>query len=411
MARIKVIADAFKPVMLDMDKGLHREYMLQGGRGSTKSSFASIAIVLGIKEDDRANAIVYRRVANTIKDSVFEQMMWAIDVLRLNDEFKVRRSPFEIERKKTGQRILFRGLDDPAKSKSIKLKRGHYFKYLWLEELSEFRGMEDVRSIKQSVFRGVDKAFTIFTYNPPKSASCWVNKEAMKTVPDRLVHKSCYLDVPAEWLGAEFLAGAETLKATNERAYQNEYLGDITGTGGNVFENITLRPITEEDLKQRSNLYSGIDWGWFPDPFHFCRCSYDAAQRRLWIWDEWRTVRTSNMDAFKYLAENKGLKAGEMVIADSAEHKSVSDMRSYGMNCVGATKGPGSVRASMKWLQSLKEIIIDPVRCPEAAKEFVSYEYEQNKDGEFVDAYPDKNNHGIDAVRYATNTIWLNAGA
>lgn len=410
MASKSVIADIFKPVSLDLQQGRHAEYFLRGGRGSTKSSFISIEIVLGIMQDDHANAIIYRRVGNTIKDSVYEQMIWAIDTLGLAAAFKCRKSPFEIERIKTGQRILFRGADDPMKSKSIKLKRGHYFKYLWFEELAEFRGMEDIRTIKQSVLRGADNAFTLYSYNPPKSAQSWVNGEALKNIPSRMVHSSTYLDVPPEWLGAAFLHEAETLRQTNERAYLNEYMGEVTGTGGSVFDNLTLREITGAEIDTFGSTYAGLDFGWFPDPAHFVRCAFSPASRKLWIYDEYRTVKTSNRDIYEYLKERKGLTGAEEVIADSAELKSVADMRSYGMRCVGATKGPGSVRMGMKWLQMLSEIIIDPVRCPETAKEFREYEYEKDRDGNPVEAYPDEKNHSIDAVRYAMNRVWQRRG-
>ena len=411
MATKQIIADVFKPVILDMQRGGHAEYLLKGGRGSTKSSLISISIVLGLMQDDRANAIIYRRVGNTIKDSVFEQMVWAIDTLGLTAAFKLRKSPFEIERIKTGQRILFRGADDPMKSKSIKLKRGHYFKYLWFEELAEFRGMEDIRVIKQSVLRGVDRAFTLYSYNPPKSANNWVNAEALKPVPGRLVHSSCYLDVPPEWLGSAFLDEAERLRLTNERAYRNEYLGEVTGTGGQVFDNLNIRPITQEEIDSFGYTYAGLDFGWFPDPLHFVRVCYDSGSRRMWIYDEYRTVKTQNRDVYTELVEKHGLTSDEEVIADSQEQKSVSDFKSYGMRCVGATKGPGSVRTGIKWLQALNEIIIDPARCPAAAAEFSEYEYEKDREGNPVSAYPDKNNHSIDAVRYATNRIWLRKGS
>lgn len=410
MATKQIIADVFKPVILDMQRGGHAEYLLKGGRGSTKSSLISICIVLGLMQDDRANAIIYRRVGNTIKDSVFEQMVWAIDTLGLTAAFKLRKSPFEIERIKTGQRILFRGADDPMKSKSIKLKRGHYFKYLWFEELAEFRGMEDIRVIKQSVLRGVDRAFTLYSYNPPKSANNWVNAEALKPVPGRLVHSSCYLDVPPEWLGSAFIDEAERLRLTNERAYRNEYLGEVTGTGGQVFDNLSIRPITQEEIDSFGYTYAGLDFGWFPDPAHFVRCAYNPSNRKLWIYDEYRTVKTSNRDIYEYLTQHKGLTYGEEVIADSAEMKSIADMRAYGMRCIGATKGPGSVRAGIRWLQTMAEIIIDPARCPATAKEFSEYEYEKDRDGNPVDAFPDENNHGIDAVRYALNRIWQRKG-
>ena len=407
-----IIASAFRDVSRDVRDMRHAEYMLCGGRGSTKSSFISIMVVLGLLLDADANAIVYRRVGNTLKDSVYAQIVWAIGMLQRDGEFICRKSPMEIIRPATGQRILFRGADDPMKSKSIKLTRG-YFKYLWFEELTEFRGMEDIRSIKQSVLRGGERTVTFYSYNPPRSAQNWVNREVLLPRADRLVHKSTYLDVIGEhreWLGESFISEAEAVRETNERAYRNEYLGEVTGSGGSVFENLTIREIGVDEISSFGMVYAGLDFGWFPDPLHFVRCAYDPARRRLCIFDEYRTVKTSNADVYRILTEQKQLTAAEEVIADSAEMKSVNDMRSYGMRCIAATKGPGSVRASMRWLQALNEIVIDPERCPEAAKEFSQYEYERTRNGEFVDAYPDANNHAIDAVRYALNRVWMRAG-
>lgn len=403
------MAHTFWDLYDDLKRDGHAEYWLKGGRGSTKSSFISLVIVRGLLADPNANAIIYRKVGNTIKDSVYSQMLWAIDQLQLAPWFQAKVSPFELIYKPTGQRVLFRGADDPLKSKSIKLQHG-YFRYLWFEELSEFRGMEDIRTIKQSVFRGVDRGVTLYSYNPPKSAQNWVNAEALKSVTGRLVHHSTYLDVPKEWLKEAFISEAERLAQSNERAYRNEYMGEVTGTGGTVFDNLVLREISADEIGGFSAVYAGMDFGWFPDPLHFVRCAYDPARRRLCIFDEYRTVKTSNADVYRILTEQKQLTEAEEVIADSAEMKSVNDMRSYGMRCVAATKGPGSVRASMRWLQALNEIIIDPARCPEAAKEFSQYEYERTRDGEFVDAYPDANNHAIDAVRYALNRVWMRAG-
>lgn len=403
------MARAFWDMYDDLKSDGYAEYWLKGGRGSTKSSFISLVIVRGLLADPNANAIIYRKVGNTIKDSVYSQMLWAIDQLGLAPWFQAKVSPFELIYKPTGQRVLFRGADDPLKSKSIKLQHG-YFRYLWFEELSEFRGMEDVRTIKQSVFRGVDRGVTLYSYNPPKSAQNWVNAEALKSVTGRLVHHSTYLDVPHEWLKEAFISEAERLEQSNERAYRNEYLGEVTGTGGTVFDNLVLREISGAEIGGFGATYAGLDFGWFPDPLHFVRCAYEPARRRLYVYDEYRTVRTSNADVYRILTEKKQLTPAEEVIADSAEMKSVNDMRSYGMRCVAATKGPGSVRASMRWLQALNEIVIDPARCPDAAKEFAQYEYERTRDGEFVDAYPDANNHAIDAVRYALNRVWMRAG-
>ena len=407
-----LIAEPFRAVHADVKRRGHAEYWLMGGRGSTKSSFISIEIILGIITTPGSNAMIYRRVKDTLRESVYEQMVWAIDMLGLRELFRLRVSPMEIRYLPTGQRILFRGADDPGKSKSIKLSEG-YFGYLWFEELSEFRGMQDVRTIKASVLRGLPagaRSVTFYSYNPPISARNWVNEEANRPKDGRLVHASDYRSVPIAWLGEDFIAEAEALRASNERAYRHMYLGEVTGTGGNVFDNLSLRAISDAEIGSFGATYAGLDFGWFPDPLHFARCAYDPARRRLYIYDEYRTVRTSNADAYRMLVEKKQLTSAEEVIADSAEMKSVNDMRSYGMRCVAATKGPGSVRASMRWLQALNEIVIDPARCPEAAREFAQYEYERTRDGEFVDAYPDADNHAIDAVRYALNRVWMRAG-
>ena len=154
---------------------------------------------------------------------------------------------------------------------------------------------------------------------------------------------------------------------------------------------------------------SGVDWGWYPDPFAFNRVHYDAARRTLYIFDELTRRRTSNRDTAELVMQR--IAPDEYVTADSAEEKSCNDYRSYGIICRGAEKGPGSVNYSMKWLQSLDSIVIDPERCPDTVKEFAEYEYERdNKTGEVIPGYPDVNNHHIDAVRYATNRIWKRRG-
>lgn len=403
-----LMAPTFEPVMFDILDGGHREYWLKGGRSSTKSSFISLMIVLGLLQNRNANAIIYRRVGNTVKDSVYAQMIWAIDVLGCAGLFLYRKSPYEIICKRTGQRIMFRGADDPVKSKSIKLTQG-YFKYLWFEEATEFRGMEDIRSVMQSIFRGVKQGFTFYSYNPPRTASNWVNEEILKPVAGRLVHHSTYLDVPVEWLGDEFINLAEAVKATNERAYRNEYMGEVTGTGGNVFENLELREITDEEIGTFGTFYQGIDWGYFPDPFQWVRMSFNPAKRELYIVDEYRTVKTGNREAYDAIKDK--LRDDETLIADSAEKKSIADFKEYGAWWIhGAVKGAGSVAYSMKWLAALGKIVIDPKRTPECAKEFRQYEYEQTADGRYVQGYPDRNNHAIDGVRYATSLIWRRKG-
>lgn len=405
----KAIAPAFYPVHNDMEAQRHAEYWLKGGRGSAKSSFLSVEIVLGLLQNRQANAIVYRKVAATLRESVYEQMIWAIAQLGLEKYFLCRLSPLEIIYRPTGQRILFRGADDPAKSKSIKLARG-YFGYLWFEELAEFESMEAVRTIKASVIRGAGRAVTLYSYNPPQSARSWVNREALIPRSDRLVHESSYLQVPREWLGEGFIAEAEQLRNSNETAYRHMYLGEVTGTGGQVFENLSLREIGQAEMEGFGATYAGLDFGWYPDPLHFVRCAYDSRQRKLWVYDEFRALRLPNCDAAQALRQQKGVTAAEEIIADSADQKAIADLRAMGLRCSGAVKGPGSVSAGVRWLQGLGAIVIDPARCPFAAREFAEYEYERGPGGEVVQSLPDRENHAIDAVRYAMSRVWQRAG-
>lgn len=403
-----LIAPSFYSVHHDIKQGRHTHYWLKGGRGSTKSSFISVEIILGMMQDGKANALVLRKVAVNLKDSVYEQLLWAIEALGVGNLWADKLSPLQLVYKPTGQKILFRGADEPRKIKSTKFRKG-YCKYIWYEEADEFAGMQEVRTINQSLMRGGSSFFVFYSYNPPKSQSNWVNQEALQPKANRLVHTSDYRTVPAAWLGEAFLQEAEDLKSINEKAYRHEYLGEIVGSGGAVFDNVTVKEITEAQIAGFDRIYNGLDWGFYPDPWAFNRMHYDAARRTLYIFGELTRYKTGNIQTADALRKY-GIKDTDLITADSAEPKSVSDYKSYGLFCRGAIKGPGSVDYSMKWLQSLVCIVIDPVRCPDTCKEFTTYEYERNKDGEVISGYPDKDNHHIDAVRYGTEPIWKRKG-
>ena len=407
----ELIAPTFYAAHRSMARREFKEYWLQGGRGSTKSSFAATELILAMLRDPRLNAIVFRRVKDTLRDSVYAEIKRVILRMRLEGCFEFRLSPMEIRLMRTGQSILFRGADKPEKSKSIALENG-YFGFLWLEELAEFESMDSVRTIRASIMRGIPegaRCTTIYSYNPPKTSACWVNKEALKIKSGRLIHKSSYLDVPKDWLGQDFIDEAEALRAENERAYRHMYLGEVTGSGGNVFENLELREIAPDEIDSFGAFYQGIDWGWFPDPFHWVRTAFDAARRTLYILDEYRTVKAGNKETYDAIEDR--LRDDELLTADSAEKKSIADYREFGAWWIrGAVKGPGSVDYSVKWLAALKKIVIDPVRCPRAAEEFSAYEYEKNAQGEFIAGYPDADNHAIDAVRYALSPVWRRKG-
>lgn len=404
-----LIAPAFYPVYWDVREGGHTYYDLYGGRGSTKSSFISLMLIMGIMEDPAANAVVFRKVASTISTSVFEQIVWAIESLGVSELWRTITSPHKAIYIPTGQVILFRGLDKARKLKSIKVSKG-YIKYCWFEELDEFAGEEEIRSVQQSVLRGGPKYIVFKSFNPPISKANWANKYVLKPHRGAYRHKSCYLDVPVDWLGQQFIDDAEDLKQTNYRAYQHEYLGDAVGTGGEVFDNLEIRPIPDSELSSFDNIFMGIDWGWYPDPFHWSKMHYDGTRKILYIYDEMRCWKTSNAETWNRLVMQHGVTSEDLITADSAEKKSVGDYRDYGSLCRPAIKGPDSRRYSYKWLQSLNKIVIDPIRCPYTATEFPEYEYERNDNDEIISGYPDGNDHSIDAVRYALERYYKRKG-
>ena len=403
----KVIAPAFHPVHAAIRKGEAQEVVLAGGRGSLKSSTASLEVWLTLLRRPDCHAVVLRKVGNTLRNSVYAQMMWAADVLGITPYCKATVSPMEIIYTPTGQKVMFFGLDDPGKVKSIKMQRG-YVGIVWFEELDQFSGPEEVRNVEQSVLRGGSFSLAIKSFNPPAAARNWANRYVLEAKPGKLTHRSTYLTTPPEWLGQRFLDDAAHLENTNPIKYRHEYLGEVVGNGTQVFDNLHLELISADQIKHFDRIYNGVDWGWDPDPWAFNRMHYDAGRRALYIFGEEERQKARNQETAEIV--KKWIDPDEIVTADSAENKSCDDYRAFGVRCREAEKGPGSVAYSMKWLQGLSAIYIDPERCPRTAREFAEYEYTTTKDGEPTNEYPDAGNHHIDAVRYAMERVWRRRG-
>jgi len=284
-----LLAPSFFNVYRDVKEGKHFEYLLKGGRGSTKSSFTSEAIILLIENNPNIHALAMRQVANTLRDSVYSQLVWAVNVLGRADQWKCMTSPLEMEYLPTNQKIYFRGADKPEMIKSIKPSFG-YIGVGWFEELDQFHGQEAIRKIEQSVFRGGELAWNFKTYNPPPTALNWVNKYALIPKENQLQHHSTYIDVPRDWLGQTFLNEAEHLKTVNLLAYEHEYLGKVTGTGGAVFENLDINPITDAAIAEFDNILRGLDWGYFPHPLSFGKMHYDKTRHDALRQDQARAL-------------------------------------------------------------------------------------------------------------------------
>lgn len=400
----RVIGKAF----VDINRKIrpNTAYVFEGGRGGLKSSYIALKIVELMKNNPQLHACITRQVAGTLKDSVYANMKWAVNLLGLSDEFEFKVSPLEIRYRKTGQIIYFRGLDDETKLKSIKPPFG-YIGILWKEEKDQMKGEEQERSVNQSVLRGGDISYDFSSYNPPKSKSAWVNKAKLTPNPHRVIHQSNYTEAPPEWLGQKFIDDAEHLKEVNPAAYEHEYLGVSNGDGGNVFEFLEIRKITDKEIATMDRIHQGVDWGWYPDQYAFLRTHYDSAREKIYLIDELYVNKWKNDKTGQWILD-KGY-GDYHIICDSAEPKSVGDYRDLGLPARGARKGPGSVEYGFKWLQS-RTLVIDPERTPNAYNEIVSYEYERDKDGNVVSGYPDGNDHAISALRYAYEPIFNRRG-
>lgn len=391
-----LIAPSFRQLHNELKAEKFDEIWLKGGRGSTKSTFISVQILLGLLKDPEANAVVTRRYQNELRDTVYGQFEWTIAKMGLGSYFKFQVAPMQIIYIPTGQKIVFKAADNPLKMKSINLGRG-YIKYAWFEEVDQFASMDEIRNILQSLFRGENKKrISFYSFNPPKSSRSWVNQEVKIPKPGRRVHHSTYLDVPPEWLGERFLTDAEHLKKTNETAYRHEYLGEEVGTGLEVFNNVKLRAITDEEIATFDRIRQGLDFGYAVDPLCFERMHYDRTRRRLYLF-----IEISGLNLFNRQFWERAQQYNDVcTIADSAEPKSINELRNFGMKIKGAKKGPGSVEFGIKFLQDLEAIIIDPERCPLAAREFINYSLETDRNGIVKSQFPDKDNHSIDSVRY-----------
>ena len=430
------LADCVIPMYFDVLEDIlrhgHTHYIFPGGRGSTKSSFISLVIPLLMIDHPDIHVICFRKVGNTIQDSVFSQIVWAIYKLGLEDLFRIPKTySSDIVLRRTGQHIYFAGLDDAGKIKSIKPQFG-YIGITWFEELDQYEGQEEIRKVTQSTMRGGQTYWDFRSFNPPISKNNWANEytedceinEKMQVTS--LVVRNTYLDVPRDWLGEQFIEEAEILKDVNPRAYEHEYMGVPTGTGGDVFPNVEDLDMDQfvgvpdqwGDITKRmqmwrtfDHIYNGIDWGFAIDPFRFVRMHFDPKKLDLYIFKEYNTLKTRNEDVFHILYDEKKLVSREeLVTADSAEEKSIQDFKAYGAFIRGAEKGPDSVRYGIKWLQGLRHIYIDKRKCPLTWKEFSQYEYEQDREGNFISAYPDADNHSIDATRYAMEKYWKRKG-
>lgn len=375
----------------------------KGGRGSGKSSdIAHIIVQLMMRY--AVNAVCIRKVDNTLEQSVYEQLKWAISEQGVTHLFKFNKSPLRITYLPRGNYVVFRGAQQPERIKSLKDSQ-FPFAIGWIEELAEFKTEDEVKTITNSLLRGEldDGLFYKFfyTYNPPKRKQSWLNKkyESQFQPDNTFVHASTYKDNP--FIAKEFIEEAEATRERSERRYRWEYLGEAIGSGVVPFDNLEFREITDEEAANFDNIRNGVDFGYATDPLAFVRWHYDKKKNGIYAVDEFYGQKISNRKLAEWLKQ-RGYSAEE-IFADSAEPKSIAELRNdLDIPRVrGVKKGPDSVEFGERWLDDLDFICIDPKRTPKTAREFENIDYQVDKDGNPKPRLEDKDNHSIDATRYA----------
>ncbi|MBS7182920.1 MAG: PBSX family phage terminase large subunit [Eubacterium sp.] len=400
------ISDVINPVFHEFwsysKKHEYLRYVLKGGRSSAKSTHIGFRIVMDVIKYP-ITALCVRKVKDTLSESVYEQLKECINILGVEQYFDFRVSPLQIIYKPRGNKIIFRGADDPQKIKSLKVAKFPVAD-LWIEELAEFKNEDEITTIEQSVLRaelpkGLYYSF-FYSYNPPKRKQSWVNKKFNISVKpaNTYIHHSTYLDNPH--ISKETVSEADEMKEKNPLKYRWIFLGEPIGSGVVPFSNLVFRKITDEEVASFDNIRQGNDWGYATDPLAFVRLHYDKTRRKIYFIDEIYGVKLFNRELADRL-KKKGYDK-MLTIADSAEPKSISEMKcEYDCNFKGAKKGPGSVEYGENWLDDLEEIVIDVNRTPNVAREFESIDYQTDRDGNAKAKLEDKDNHTIDATRYA----------
>ena len=377
-------------------KGRYR--VVKGSRASKKSKTTALwyATFLNKKGFEKANLIVFRKTYRTLKDSCFTDLKWAFTRLGVIDDWVFTLSPLEATRKSTGQKILFRGLDDVLKITSVTVENGHLC-WAWIEEAYEVMNEDDFdmldESIRGEVPEPLFKQWTI-TFNP------WSEKHWLKsrfydvTNDDTLAITTNYLC--NEWLDDTDLQVFERMKSHNPRRYQVAGLGNWGIVEGLVFENWKEQKFDIKDTGD-SVTVAGLDFGYTNDPSAFFVGFLNESERKLYVYDEIYKKQMSNKDIYK---EIKALGySKERITADSADPKSIDELYGYGLRIKSSKKGPDSILNGIQWIQDL-EIIIHP-RCNNFLTEISNYQWSEDKFGQRLNKPVDDFNHLIDAMRYA----------
>lgn len=377
----------------------HRYLVCKGGRGSKKSTTAAMKILWLIMKQPLTNALVIRRVFNSHKDSTFAQLKWAAENLGVRHLFKFSLSPLEVTYLPTGQKILFRGMDNVMSITSITVEKG-YLNIVWVEEAyqledeSEFNKLD--MSVRGSLPEGYFKQF-IITFNP-WSDSSWLKRRFFDVEDDNVLALTTTYRCN-EWLGPDDIALFEQMKIQNPRRYSVEGEGNWGVSEGLIYENFVEQEFDYKEISKRKGAEAifGLDFGYTNDPTAFICAIADQEAKELYIFDEHYQKAMVNSEIASMI-KYKGY-AKEAIYADSAEPKSIEEIRRAGIPRIkDAAKGPDSIRNGIQFIQDYK-IIVHP-KCKNTLIELSNYCWE-TKDGIATNKPIDSYNHLMDALRYA----------
>lgn len=376
-------------------KGRYR--VVKGSRASKKSKTTALWFIVNLMKYPESNLLVIRKTYRTLKDSCFTELKWAIHRLGVSAWWDIKESPLEMTYRPTGQKIYFRGLDDPLKVTSITVEVGCLC-WAWLEEAYEVMKESDFdtldESIRGEVPENLFKQWTI-TFNPWNERHWLKSRFFDNPSEDTLALTTNYLC--NEWLDKSDLALFEKMKERNPRRYQVAGLGNWGVTEGLVYENWREQEFSLDDVRKFPSAF-GLDFGYSNDPAAFFAGSLDLPNRRLYVWDEFYQCGMSNRAIYEKVVEMGHQK--ERITADCAEPKSISQLKDLGLRRIRASvKGADSVRAGIQWIQDL-EIIIHP-RCVNFITEIGCYTWDTDRFGNRINEPIDDFNHLMDAMRYA----------
>ena len=376
-------------------KGRYR--VVKGSRRSKKSKTMALWTIFNIMKYAGSNMLVVRKTYRTLKDSCFTELKWAIKRLQVEHLWQVKESPLEMTYIPTGQKIYFRGLDDPLKITSIAVEVG-VLSWMWIEEAYEITKEEDFDTLAESMLgdcpEGLWKQITL-TFNP-WSDRTWIKARFFDVSdPDILAMTTNYKC--NEWLSEADRKEFDRMAKTNPRRYRVAGLGDWGVVDGLIYEKYTERAFTLQDLPKDAQSAFGLDFGYTNDPSALFCGFISLEHRRLYVWDEMYKKGMSNK-AIHQEVSRMGY-AKEQITGDCAEPKSIDELRGLGLTRIrGAKKGKDSVNNGIQWIQDL-EIIVHP-RCVNFLTEISQYQWKKDKFGKPLNE-PDGDDHLMDAMRYA----------